>query len=379
MSLFPLLALGYVSVTPLRVPSPSPVPSQVAVRLAQGESLRIALYGTSLSAFGPWTTQLKEELNYRYPGRVQWINASGSGKYSTWGVANLEKRVLAQKPDAVFLEFGVNDAVARFHCPVWKAKQNLEKMVARIRATSPQTEIVLLTTNPVIGLEPGHRSYRHRLADYFAAIREVAYTHHTVLVDQEPLWARVLDRGPDAYRRWVPDGIHPSVSGCRQVATPAILAALDVRRADVIAHQRRVFDVLVYGGNLAGVKAAVRARQKGKRVLLVVPERRIGDASPPLGEARWDQLPKPSVDPAIIDGWIARYRIPIVRAQVDPNDVDRRDARVVRLRTHEGSTYAARTVIDATFSEALTRALADSPSPYRSYTSYRPYSNLLAF
>jgi acyl-CoA thioesterase-1 len=345
------------------------------MRLARGESVRIALYGTSLSAFGPWTKQLQQELADRYPGRAKWINVSGSGKYSTWGVENLEKRVLALKPDAVFLEFGVNDAVARFRCPVWKAKQNLEKMVARIRTASPDTEVVLLTTNPVVGVEPGHPSYRYRLSDYFAAIREVAQTHRTVLVDQEPLWARVLDRGWDAYRRWVPDGIHPNPSGCRQIATPAILAALDARRADDVAQQRMVYDVVIYGGNLAGIKAAVRARQKGKRVLVVAPERRIGDASPPLGEARWDQPPKLNLDPAVIDGWIAQYRIPIIRAQVDPREVDRRDRRVVRLRTNEGATYAGRTLIDATFSEALTPALS---RPYPSYTTYRSYPRLLS-
>jgi alpha-L-rhamnosidase/acyl-CoA thioesterase-1 len=375
MPLLALLALGTASVTPLRVPAPSPVPSQIAPRLARGESLRIALYGTSLSASGPWTSQLKTELDRRYPGRAKWINVSGSGQYSDWGAANIERRVIALKPDAVFLEFGVNDAVARFHCPVWKAKRNLERMVARIREKSPRTEVVLLTTNPVIGRLPGDHSYRHDLANYFATIREVAYAQRTVLIDQEPLWARVLDRGSATYRRWVPDGIHPSETGCRQVSTPTILAALGVQRADTIAHQRTVFDLLIYGGNLAGVKAAVRARQKGKRVLIISPEPTLGEASAPLGEAPWYQPPKPGVDPQVVDGWIARYQIPVVRAQIDPREVDRRDARIVRLRTVEGRTYSARTLLDATFDEALGKK---RPAP-ASYVSSRAYPTLLTF
>lgn len=365
MSPLALLAFGTVATIPLRVPAPSPVASQVTRRLARGENLRIALYGTSLSAFGPWTTQIKDALDLRFPGQAEWINVSGSGKYSEWGVANLERRVLGLKPDAVFLEFGVNDAVARFHCPVWKAKANLETMIDRIRQASPATEIVLLTTNPVIGLPPGHRSYRHRLSDYYATIREVARSRQTVLVDQEPVWAGVLaSQGPAKYRQWVPDGIHPSAAGCSEVSTPAILQGLGAIRSGAPSYEGRIFDVIVYGGNLAGVKAAARARQRGKSVLLVCPERQLGEAMPLAGGEPWYTPPKPALPLDAIHRLIAQNQIPVVRAQVDPREIYRRNGKVVALGTIQGGTYSGRVVIDATFDTALN--VATPSRPYQS-------------
>lgn len=49
-------------------------------------------------------------LQERYPGLATVINSAKSAMWSQWGVDHLSERVLAYKPDMVFIEFAINDA-----------------------------------------------------------------------------------------------------------------------------------------------------------------------------------------------------------------------------------------------------------------------------
>ncbi|MGV3618871.1 MAG: SGNH/GDSL hydrolase family protein [Fimbriimonas sp.] len=210
-----------------------PERSRIGARLARGERLHIALYGTSLSSHGAWTDQLREALDRRYAGRIRWTNASGSGKNSDWGLRKLKERVLPLRADAVLLEFGVNDAVARFNLPVSRSRANLERMIDRIRQTNPKTEIILQVTNPVTGRPAGDSGYRPHLDNYYAMIRQVAVAKRTVLVDHEVQWRRAMRRAPHLFRQWLPDGLHPSPAGCANVVTPTLLACFGTKGPNV--------------------------------------------------------------------------------------------------------------------------------------------------
>lgn len=198
----------------------------VADRLGNGESLKIVVYGTSLSAKGAWVTQVQDDLQARFPGDCELINASECGKNSDWGLSNLQERVLSHKPDVVVLEFAINDAVARFHCPVERAESNLLEMIDQVLEQSPRTQILLQTTNPVFDRPPGDSGYRPRLAEYYQMVRRVAHQKRLTLVDQELTWKSILNQGTDKFRRLVPDGLHPNRQGDIEVVTPIVLAAL---------------------------------------------------------------------------------------------------------------------------------------------------------
>ena len=87
---------------------------QFIKNLESGKSQKIVVYGTSLTAKGPWVPFLRNKLKEKYSENVSLINSGGSGKDSNWGLANLQKKVIDYKPNAVFIEFGMNDAVVRF-------------------------------------------------------------------------------------------------------------------------------------------------------------------------------------------------------------------------------------------------------------------------
>ena len=202
------------------------VPSAIGERLEQGESLSIVTYGTSLTAGGGWVRQVEQSLERKFPGQVKIINAAKGGMNSDWGVKNLDERVLANKPDVVFIEFAVNDAVERFHIPVLHARRNLVSMIERIRRLNPKTEIILQVTNPVIDRPKGHDGYRPELEEMFAMVREVAKEQKTVLIDHEDAWKRELHAGLEHYHELVPDGLHPNDGAYARIITPVILSAI---------------------------------------------------------------------------------------------------------------------------------------------------------
>jgi len=200
--------------------------SQLAANLKAGKPQTIVTYGTSLTAAGaPWVSQLQQVLKADYPGLATVINSGGSGQWSQWGVSNLDTRVIAKKPDTVFIEFGINDAVVRFNCTVDQSRSNLTNMVDRILSSKPDAEIILMTMNPAIG---DRAISRPRLKDYYQMYRDVARERKLKLIDHYANWELILGQDKALFSRYVPDDLHPGPEGCKNVITPAILKALGI-------------------------------------------------------------------------------------------------------------------------------------------------------
>jgi acyl-CoA thioesterase-1 len=203
--------------------------------LSAGRKQTIVAYGTSLTAQGAWVRHLQAALDRQYPGLATITNTARSGMWSKWGVDNLDQRVIANRPDAVFVEFGVNDAVARFSCPPALARTNLEAMVDRILAAAPACQIILMTMTPGDGYPKGHFSYRDNVAAYYQVYRDVAKARGLLLVDNYSAWTALQASDPALFRRYVPDSVHANEAGCREVVTPAILRALGLAAGPGVA------------------------------------------------------------------------------------------------------------------------------------------------
>ena len=111
------------------------------------------------------------------------INSGQGSSWSKWGVDNLDTRVIAKKPDTVFIEFGINDAYLPYKTSVADARANLETMITRILEAKPDTEIILMTMNPPTGV---HLDRRPGFKDYYEMYRDVAKERKILLSDHEP-------------------------------------------------------------------------------------------------------------------------------------------------------------------------------------------------
>lgn len=205
--------------------------SQLVTNLEAGKSQVVVAYGTSLTAAGGWVTQMTGVLNERFSKKVTVVNSGGSGKWSEWGVANLQERVIRKHPDTVFIEFSMNDSVARFNGSVEIAKANLETMIDAILKENPRSEIILMTMTPGNAYPEGHKSYRKDIESHYEMYRTVAKARNLLLIDHYPNWKALQEKDNALFTQYVPDTIHPTAEGCAKVVTPVVLAALGIKDA----------------------------------------------------------------------------------------------------------------------------------------------------
>ena len=239
--------------------------------LQAGKVQTLVTYGTSLTAGGAWVRQLQDALDRQYPGLAKVANSGAGAMWSKWGVDHLEERVLAKKPDAVLIEFAINDAFLEYKTSTEEARKNLENMIDRILHARPQCQVILMTMNPPIGV---HLEARPKVDEYYELYRRVAQERKLLLIDHNPNWKKLLQEDAAAFNKYVPDGIHPNGLGCETVILPQLLKSLGIGRFG------QGNDLIVENASLAAkwdAKAArlsVVAKPSG---LVVIKDGRLGE------------------------------------------------------------------------------------------------------
>jgi acyl-CoA thioesterase-1 len=201
--------------------------SKLIMNLAAGKHQTLVTYGTSLTAAvggKAWVFSVDSALNKKYNGLLTTINSAKSAMWSTWGVQHLEDSVIKKKPDAVLMEFSMNDAFVSYNTSVDLARLNLNYMIDRIKIYNPDCEIILQIMD--IALD-SHGAARPDLLKYYQMYRDVAKKRHLLLIDHYPHWKILLDQGRDAYIKAVPDGLHPGVEASKSIITPYVVQRLE--------------------------------------------------------------------------------------------------------------------------------------------------------
>ncbi len=188
--------------------------------LENGKSQKIVTYGTSLTANSEWPDELQQTLRKSYGRKLRIVNAASGGKDSRWGLENLSKRVIRQKPDTVFIEFAINDAIDGSHLGVRESMGNLRKMISIIRSELPYCDVIVMIMNPPTGEALVNRPH---IADYQDGYRRVATEESCRLISFTPLWREIIAHQPELWRDYVPDGLHPNKKACREVILPYLL------------------------------------------------------------------------------------------------------------------------------------------------------------
>ncbi|QNL51065.1 SGNH/GDSL hydrolase family protein [Olivibacter sp. SDN3] len=223
MRLILLICFGLLSLSSLGQPN-------FIKRLQAGKPQHIVVYGTSLSSGNngeAWMHIVAETISNQYGANLFSYSLAGKGgMWSTWGVQHLEDNVIAEKPDAVFIEFGINDAFLEHETSVAVARLNLLYMIDRIRLYNDSCDIVLQVMNMPIGKSA---SLRPHLDAYYTMYREVAKEKNALLVDHYASWQKILNQGEGVFLQYVPDGIHPNTMGGEEIIAPFILKTLGLR------------------------------------------------------------------------------------------------------------------------------------------------------
>jgi lysophospholipase L1-like esterase len=208
----------------------------ILATLNHGDSMTIAAIGTSLTAASnsTWFSQMGDWLTSEYPSQVTLFNEaipSSASKYtSTYtspgsGLDVQLAKALAHNPDAIFIEFAMNDAYTTYGISVDMSKENLQAMIDQINAWGSEhgksVDIVVQTMNnePNSGLRPN-------LPSYYQGYRDVAATNGLLLIDHYKDWANLYSTDLATWQKYVPDGVHPIALGTENVIIPEIKQAL---------------------------------------------------------------------------------------------------------------------------------------------------------
>lgn len=200
--------------------------TQFIKNIEAGKDQTVVVYGTSLSTGRngrAWMNEVVRLLHADYSGRVTYHLSGKGGRWSAWGVQNLEDSVLKKQPDVVMIEFAINDASYLNGTSVELARLNLQYMIDRIKLSDPACEIILQVMNMAIGKSA---TYRPNLEAYYNLVREIAHKENLLLIDHFPNWKIILDKGEDTFLKYVPDGLHPNKMGAVEVIAPYIIQRL---------------------------------------------------------------------------------------------------------------------------------------------------------
>ena len=131
--------------------------------LKAGRRQKIVCYGTSLTVSSHWWVDgLAAALEARWPGQATVVNAGLSGKNSATGLSLVQSKVVAAEPDAVLIEFSMNDAADSLNSgktpaeALAAAEANLKAIIAAVRSARPAAEIILQTMNPYVAASRGY-------------------------------------------------------------------------------------------------------------------------------------------------------------------------------------------------------------------------------
>jgi lysophospholipase L1-like esterase len=185
-----------------------------------GFNQTIVTYGTSLTAGGAWVDQLRDYLYEKYPGLVFIVNSGRSGANSRWGLSSIREKVISKKPDCVFIEFAINDAVPDFMLSVHESRQNLLQMIDSIYNDNPRCDIILMTMNP----RTTNGVTDEILSNYYNVYKNIAKRKNLLLIDNFESWKKLRSQDKLLFDSYIPDGCHPNANGNLALVFPNIKA-----------------------------------------------------------------------------------------------------------------------------------------------------------
>jgi hypothetical protein len=182
------------------------------------KTFSFGLLGTSLSCGATRDNSYARDviamLSIGKTSLIDCYNMSVDGGSSLTGGLPNYAQVARLRPDAIILEYSMNDCVGTLA----DSQSRHASIIAGIRSISPATAIFLMTMNTLIG-SSAPVAARSNLAAFYQLYRDMAPVQSVGLIDNTPNWAGATSTD-------LPDGLHPTVLAHRQRTVPGIVAAL---------------------------------------------------------------------------------------------------------------------------------------------------------
>ncbi len=168
----------------------------------------ILIFGNSLTA--GYGVEVKESFPSLIQERIDSlglpyavINAGVSGETTATGLNRIDWVMEKQEVDIFILELGANDGLRGL--PPTQTRENLEKMIDRVRATHPEVQVILAGMMVPPSMGPEYSVAYNRIYPEIAEAKNVALIPFLL---ENVGGVRALNQ---------PDGIHPNPEGNKLV------------------------------------------------------------------------------------------------------------------------------------------------------------------
>lgn len=182
---------------------------------------RIVFLGDSITEQYEYSTYVELYLTTRFPGwGLTFLNAGIGGDTAAGGAGRFRAHVLDEKPTAVTINFGMNDAGYQKFDPN-RQKVYVEKTAAMLEAAKKAgVRVALMSPNAVdrrrTSAFSDFKVYLETQKEFYAPLKELAEKHGATFVDQYAVTRAVLEKlEADKADKVVPfgDGVHTSPPG----------------------------------------------------------------------------------------------------------------------------------------------------------------------
>jgi lysophospholipase L1-like esterase len=186
---------------------------------------RIVFLGDSITEQYQYSTDIELYLTTRFPKwRLTFLNAGISGDTAAGAASRFTRHVLAEKPTAVTIDFGMNDGGYGLFIPYKQANfvKNTERMLQE--AAKAEVRVALVSPNavdrripPKANQGPDHfKIYLETQQQFYAPLRDLAARYGVPFVDQYAITRAGLEKMEADHADTVkpfPDGVHTSAAG----------------------------------------------------------------------------------------------------------------------------------------------------------------------
>jgi lysophospholipase L1-like esterase len=202
---------------------------------------RVLFLGDSITEQYGYSSAIELYLTTRFPTwDCQFLNAGIGGDTATGGARRFASHVLAEKPTAITIDFGMNDGGYR-EFDAAKAANFLKNTEAMLDAAQKAgVRVALISPNAVEVRNRGFGSavYLETQKQFYAPLAELAAKHHVPFVDQYAVTRATLEKmaADNSAVKAFPDSIHTGPAGALLMAhtilvglkAPAVVSDLTI-------------------------------------------------------------------------------------------------------------------------------------------------------
>ena len=155
--------------------------------------------------------RFEEMLHDKYKNCVlAMINRGIPGDTAHGGLYRLDTDVIMYNPDAVLIQFGLNDAFTG--CPVEQYQKNIHAMIRRVSGETA-AEIVLVTSVCLMDL-----GMERMINEFYDVLGSLAEANNLPIAKIHEYWRKKINEGL-LFRNLIQfDGVHPNDAGHRLMA-----------------------------------------------------------------------------------------------------------------------------------------------------------------